>query len=47
LEQQYPVWANRVEYWRVSDLDCASAEHALSEIERHVRALIGQLVIKS
>jgi len=47
LEQQYPAWANRVEYWRVSDLDYASVEHALSEIERHVRALIGQLVIKA
>ena len=47
VEKQFPAWADRVEYWRVSDLDYASAEHALSEIERQVRALIGQLVNKS
>ena len=47
LKKQFPAWADRVEYWRVSDLDCASAEHALLEIERHVRALIGKLVSKS
>jgi protein-tyrosine phosphatase len=47
LEKQFPSWTDRVEYWHVSDLDCASAEQALAEIEQRVRALIGQLVIKS
>ena len=47
LQKQFPTWTDRVEYWHVSDLDCASAEQALAEIERHVRALIGQLMIAS
>ena len=47
LQKQFPTWTDRVEYWHVSDLDCASAEQALADIERHVRALIGQLMIAS
>ena len=47
LKKQFPAWADRVEYWHVSDLDCASAEQALAEIEQHVRAFIGQLMLAS
>jgi len=43
LKKQFPAWAERVEYWHVGDLDYAPAEQALAEIERHVRAFIGQL----
>jgi protein-tyrosine phosphatase len=44
LKKQFPAWADRVEYWHVFDLDCASAEQGLAEIERQVSALIGQLM---
>jgi protein-tyrosine phosphatase len=47
LRKQFPAWADRVEYWRVSDLDRASADQALAQIERQVHALIGQLTTKS
>jgi protein-tyrosine phosphatase len=47
LEKQFPAWADRVEYWHISDLDRASAGQALAEIEQRVRTLIGQLAIKS
>lgn len=43
LKKQFPAWADRVEYWHVSDLDRAPAEQALGEIEQHVHALIGYL----
>jgi protein-tyrosine phosphatase len=45
LRKRFPAWADRVEYWHVSDLDRAPAEQALAEIEQHVSALIGQLSI--
>jgi protein-tyrosine phosphatase len=45
LKKQFPAWADRVEYWHVSDLDGASAVQGLAEIERQVSALIGQLMI--
>jgi protein-tyrosine phosphatase len=44
LQKQFPAWADRVEYWHVSDLDSTSAEQALAEIEQRVRAFIGQLM---
>ncbi|MBV8781894.1 MAG: low molecular weight phosphatase family protein [Phycisphaerae bacterium] len=43
LKRRYPGWAERVEYWHVHDLDQATADAALSEIDLHVRALIERL----
>ncbi len=43
MEKQFPTWANRIEYWHVSDLDRVSAEDALSKIERQVRELVTEL----
>jgi protein-tyrosine phosphatase len=43
VEKRFSRWAERVEYWHVHDLDGASADEALSEIERKVRALIQRL----
>jgi protein-tyrosine phosphatase len=40
LEERFPGWAERVEYWHVHDVDGASPEEALAEIEREVRTLI-------
>jgi len=43
LEKRFPGWAERVEYWHIHDLDGASADEALPELEREVRALIQRL----
>jgi protein-tyrosine phosphatase len=43
LEERYPGWAERVEYWHVHDVDGCSVAEALTEIERHVRALAERL----
>ena len=43
LAERYPAWPDRVEYWHVHDLDRATPEEALGEIERNVAALVEQL----
>jgi protein-tyrosine phosphatase len=44
LQRRFPVWAERVEYWHVHDLDCATALEALPSIERDVLTLASRLV---
>jgi protein-tyrosine phosphatase len=41
--ERFPRWAGRVEYWAIHDLDAATPEQALPEIERRVRELIVRL----
>ncbi len=43
LEHQFPGWESRVEYWAVHDLDIATPEDALGEIEAHVHHLLDEL----
>jgi protein-tyrosine phosphatase len=43
LAARFPQWAQRTEYWHVDDLDCASADEALGQIETLVRGLIDRL----
>ena len=43
MESQFPEWADRIRYWHVSDIDGCEPEEALREIERLVRALVGEL----
>lgn len=43
VESLHPRWARQVEYWHVHDLDKATAEVALAEIERLVGSLIDRL----
>lgn len=43
LQAAYPTWADRVEYWHVDDMDRATPEQALAEIEASVRQLIERL----
>ena len=44
LREQFPLWANLVEYWQVDDLDCAGPEEALPILEGEVRALVERLL---
>lgn len=43
LESRHAGWASRVEYWHVHDLDFATPDVALADIERQVRALVESL----
>jgi protein-tyrosine phosphatase len=43
LARHFPDWENRVEYWHVHDLDGATPDVALSEIEGHVNGLVERL----
>lgn len=43
LEQWFAGWADRVEYWHVHDVDAATPDVALKEIEGLVRDLIAKL----
>ena len=45
MRQQFPLWADQVEYWHVDDLDCAQPEEALPVLEENIRALVGRLLI--
>ncbi len=40
MAARFPAWSDRIEYWHVHDLDQATADQALTEIERLVRSLI-------
>lgn len=39
VELQFPAWTERVEYWHIHDVDCASPEETLAGIEREVQNL--------
>ncbi len=43
LTRQFPLWANKVEYWHVDDLDCADSEVAIALLDKEVRALVQRL----
>ncbi len=43
MSERFPHLVDRVEYWSVHDLDAATPEQALPEIEEQVRALIARL----
>jgi protein-tyrosine phosphatase len=43
LQQRFPAWADRVEYWHIHDLDGATPQEALAGIEREVLALASRL----
>jgi len=44
MKEQFPLWANLIEYWHVDDLDCARPEEALPILDREVRALVERLL---
>jgi protein-tyrosine phosphatase len=43
LKRLFPHWADRARYWHVHDLDAATADDALAQLERHVSALFDEL----
>jgi len=43
LARQFPDWQDHVRYWHVHDLDAASADVAMAELETLVRGLVDEL----
>ena len=43
MQSRFPVWVERVEYWRVHDLDFAQPSEALPQVQRHVEELFARL----
>ena len=43
LKRNFPAWAERVEYWHVHDLDCATPNEALPELAAKVEELVSRL----
>lgn len=44
MTEQFPNWADRIEYWHVDDLDCATVEEALPVCEERVESLVKELL---
>ena len=43
MAEQFPAWEDRIEYWHVDDIDCATPDETLPLCETHVEALIERL----
>ncbi len=43
MRRDFPEWEDKVTYWKVHDLDAATAEEALPQIEQLVVALVDEL----
>jgi len=44
MAEKFPAWADRIQYWHVDDLDCASADEALPICESCVKFLVKTLL---
>jgi protein-tyrosine phosphatase len=43
IERRFPTWLERVEFWKVDDLDCAGPEEAFPQLERELMGLMARL----
>lgn len=43
MQAQFPEWADRIEYWHVDDLDCATPDDALPICQSLIEALVDRL----
>ena len=44
MVEQFPTWADRIQYWHINDLDCATADEALPLCEACIKALVDRLL---
>jgi len=44
MVEQFPAWADRITYWHVDDMDCATADEALPICEARVKSLVKTLL---
>ena len=45
VETRFSKWRDRVEYWHIHDLDCATPEEAIPHLEREVLSLLDRLAV--
>jgi protein-tyrosine phosphatase len=43
VEARFPAWCDRIEYWHVHDLDCATPDDAIPHLENEVTRLVERL----
>ncbi|MFN8855778.1 MAG: low molecular weight phosphatase family protein [Planctomycetaceae bacterium] len=43
MESFHPLWVNRIEYWHVDDMDCATPDEVIPQLHRQVEALLDRL----
>jgi protein-tyrosine phosphatase len=46
LEDKFPTWVDRVEFWHVHDLDCWGPEETIANLDREVTGLVKRLMAK-
>jgi low molecular weight protein-tyrosine phosphatase len=47
MEADFPRWTDRVDYWHIHDVDCATPAAALPQLEREVLGLLATLQAKA
>jgi protein-tyrosine phosphatase len=43
MESFHPLWVNRIEYWHVDDVDCATPDDVLPKLQQQVETLVDRL----
>lgn len=43
IESKFPTWLNKVEYWHVHDLDCATPPQTFAHLEEEIGQLLNSL----
>ncbi len=43
MRAQFGSWADRIEYWRIHDIDCSQPQSALADLETELRKLLARL----
>jgi len=43
IDARFPDWSDRVEYWHIDDLDCATPDVAIPQLESQVIELLNRL----
>ncbi len=46
MKEQFPFWADAINYWNIDDLDCKPAEEALPDCEVCVETLVQGLLVE-
>jgi len=44
MVEQFPAWADRIQYWHIDDIDCATPNEALPICETCVKSLVKTLL---
>ena len=44
MVEQFPAWADRITYWNIDDLECATADEALPLCEACIKSLVDRLL---